>query len=110
GAFICQSQSLNVFMENANAPKLTSMHFHAWRSGLKTGMYYLRTKAATDAIKFTVDKKYKDKPVEVAAQEAAPEAAPEAVVTPKDVTEMTHEEQVAACSIDNGPDCEMCSG
>ncbi len=110
GAFICQSQSLNVFMENANAPKLTSMHFHAWRSGLKTGMYYLRTKAATDAIKFTVDKKYKDKPVEVAVPEAAPEAAPEAVVTPKDVTEMTHEEQVAACSIDNGPDCEMCSG
>ena len=62
GAYICQSQSLNVFMENANAPKLTSMHFHAWRSGLKTGMYYLRTKAATDAIKFTVDKKYKEQP------------------------------------------------
>ena len=108
GAYICQSQSLNVFMENAHAPKLTSMHFHAWRSGLKTGMYYLRTKAATDAIKFTVDKKYKDQPTEV--QEAAPEAAPAAAVAPKDVTEMTHEEQVAACSIDNGPDCEMCSG
>ena len=112
GAFICQSQSLNVFMENANAPKLTSMHFHAWRSGLKTGMYYLRTKAATDAIKFTVDKKYKDKPAETqeAAPQAAPQAAPAAVAAPKDVTEMTHEEQVAACSIDNGPDCEMCSG
>ena len=94
GAYICQSQSLNVFMENANAPKLTSMHFHAWRSGLKTGMYYLRTKAATDAIKFTVDKKYKEQPTEAA----------------KEVTEMTHEEQVAACSIENGPDCEMCSG
>ena len=99
GAFICQSQSLNVFMENASAPKLTSMHFHAWRSGLKTGMYYLRTKAATDAIKFTVDKKYKDQPVEA-----------EAVQEVKDVAEMSHEEQVAACSIDNGPDCEMCSG
>ena len=94
GAYICQSQSLNVFMENANAPKLTSMHFHAWRSGLKTGMYYLRTKAATDAIKFTVDKKYKEQP--------SPEK--------KEVAEMTHEEQVAACSIENGPDCEMCSG
>ena len=103
GAFICQSQSLNVFMENANAPKLTSMHFHAWRSGLKTGMYYLRTKAATDAIKFTVDKKYKDKPVEVKAEEVVNEAV-------KEVAEMSHEEQVAACSIDNGPDCEMCSG
>ena len=99
GAFICQSQSLNVFMENASAPKLTSMHFHAWRSGLKTGMYYLRTKAATDAIKFTVDKKYKDQPVEA-----------EVVQEVKDVAEMSHEEQVAACSIDNGPDCEMCSG
>ena len=56
GAFICQSQSLNVFMENANFAKLTSMHFYGWKKGLKTGMYYLRTKAATDAIKFTVDK------------------------------------------------------
>ena len=97
GAYICQSQSLNVFMENANAPKLTSMHFHAWRAGLKTGMYYLRTKAATDAIKFTVDKKYKEQPAEE-------------VKAVKDVTEMSHDEQVAACSIENGPDCEMCSG
>ncbi|MFM7721717.1 MAG: ribonucleoside-diphosphate reductase subunit alpha, partial [Bacteroidota bacterium] len=56
GAYICQSQSLNVFMENANYGKLTSMHFYAWEKGLKTGMYYLRTKAATDAIKFTVNK------------------------------------------------------
>ena len=60
GAYICQSQSLNVFMENVNNSKLTSMHFHAWKLGLKTGMYYLRTKAAADAIKFTIDKKYKD--------------------------------------------------
>lgn len=57
GAYICQSQSLNIFMENANFAKLTSMHFYGWKKGLKTGMYYLRTKAATDAIKFTVDKK-----------------------------------------------------
>ena len=56
GAYICQSQSLNIFMENANFGKLTSMHFYGWKKGLKTGMYYLRTKAATDAIKFTVDK------------------------------------------------------
>ena len=56
GAFICQSQSLNIFMENANFGKLTSMHFYGWKKGLKTGMYYLRTKAATDAIKFTVQK------------------------------------------------------
>lgn len=55
GAFICQSQSLNLFIAEPNLAKLTSMHFHAWKSGLKTGMYYLRTKAAVDAIKFTVD-------------------------------------------------------
>jgi ribonucleoside-diphosphate reductase alpha subunit len=55
GAFIDQSQSLNVHMTNVNFGKLTSMHFYAWKKGLKTGMYYLRTKAAADAIKFTVD-------------------------------------------------------
>lgn len=52
--FICQTQSLNLFVENPTFAKLTSMHFYAWKRGLKTGMYYLRTKAATEAIKFTV--------------------------------------------------------
>lgn len=102
GAYICQSQSLNVFMENVNTAKLTSMHFYAWKRGLKTGMYYLRTKAATDAIKFTVDKKYKANP---AAATATPEPPR------KSVAEMTDEEQAAlACSIENGENCEMCSG
>ena len=69
GYFIDQSQSLNLFMENANYSKLTSMHFYAWKSGLKTGMYYLRTKAAVDAIKFTLDNtKKKEVPVSVAAE------------------------------------------
>ena len=98
GAYICQSQSLNIFMENVNNSKLTSMHFYAWKKGLKTGMYYLRTKAATDAIKFTVDKKYKEQPQ---GEQAAVAANPD---------EMTYEQQVQACSIENGPDCEMCSG
>jgi ribonucleoside-diphosphate reductase alpha chain len=62
GAYICQSQSLNIFMENANFGKLTSMHFYGWEKGLKTGMYYLRTKAATDAIKFTIDKNVVSEP------------------------------------------------
>jgi ribonucleotide reductase alpha subunit len=90
GAFICQSQSLNIFMENANYAKLTSMHFYGWRKGLKTGMYYLRTKAAADAIKFTVQKELKAVPM----------------------NENVSEEEAAAmaCSIENGPDCEMCSG
>ena len=55
GAFICQSQSLNLFVADANYAKLTSMHFHAWKQGLKTGCYYLRTKAPVMAQKFTVD-------------------------------------------------------
>ena len=103
GAYICQSQSLNVFMENVTNAKLTSMHFHAWRSGLKTGMYYLRTKAATDAIKFTVDKKYKSNPANSATTTVT-------AVTVEEVAAMTPEQQAAACSIDNGPDCEVCSG
>lgn len=122
GAYICQSQSLNIFMENVTNSKLTSMHFYAWKKGLKTGMYYLRTKAATDAIKFTVDKKYKNQSKEEALQ-AAPEAQEGQAATKTAATaataaapagtqpeEMTYEQQVQACSIDNGPDCEMCSG
>jgi len=80
GYFIDQSQSLNLFMENANYSKLTSMHFYAWKSGLKTGMYYLRTKAAVDAIKFTLDNtKKKEIPISVAAEaEVAAATAPSA--------------------------------
>jgi ribonucleoside-diphosphate reductase alpha chain len=65
GYFIDQSQSLNLFMQDANYSKLTSMHFYAWKSGLKTGMYYLRTKSAVNAIQFTVsnNKKEEDKPL-----------------------------------------------
>lgn len=59
GAFICQTQSLNLFVENPTYSKLTSMHFYAWKQGLKTGMYYLRTKAAAEAIKFTVKQQIK---------------------------------------------------
>ncbi len=59
GAFICQTQSMNIHMENATPAKVTSMHFYAWQAGLKTGMYYFRTKAARDAIKFTVNKSTK---------------------------------------------------
>jgi ribonucleoside-diphosphate reductase alpha chain len=77
GYFIDQSQSLNLFMENANFSKLTSMHFYAWKSGLKTGMYYLRTKAAVDAIKFTLDNtKKKEVPVSIAAEAEVLAATP----------------------------------
>jgi ribonucleoside-diphosphate reductase alpha chain len=133
GAYICQSQSLNVFMENVNAGKLTSMHFYAWEKGLKTGMYYLRTKAATDAIKFTVDKKYKDQPTEIEAttvvvdpgvgETTAREREREATMKLKAQPELDlqdtraiNEEELArqqaaiACSLDNPDSCEMCSG
>jgi ribonucleoside-diphosphate reductase alpha chain len=95
GQFIDQSQSLNLFVENANLGKLTSMHFYAWKQGLKTGMYYLRTKSAVDAIKFTVQKQSK--------AQLEPVVAPEV----KEVKEFTPEEQLA-CSIENPDDCEAC--
>lgn len=79
GYFIDQSQSLNLFMENANMAKLTSMHFYAWKSGLKTGMYYLRTKSAVDAIKFTLKKETKSEPI------------PEKVEAPVEVTSLHSE-------------------
>lgn len=90
GAYICQSQSLNLFVENANFAKLTSMHFYAWKKGLKTGMYYLRTKAARDAIKFTVDKNAVAQPTAQQLKEQA--------------------ESEIACSLDNPDACEACSG
>ena len=94
GYFIDQSQSLNLFMENANYGKLTSMHFYAWKSGLKTGMYYLRTKAAVDAIKFTLDNtKNKEIPISVAAEAEVAAATPEAAVAlPVETTPVKQEE------------------
>jgi ribonucleotide reductase alpha subunit len=56
GAYICQSQSLNLFVDSPTTSKLTSMHFYGWKKGLKTGMYYLRSQAATQAVQFTVEK------------------------------------------------------
>jgi len=69
GYFIDQSQSLNLFLEGATMAKLTSMHFYAWKSGLKTGMYYLRTKSAVDAIQFTVSKEKKEEEVPLTPEE-----------------------------------------
>jgi ribonucleoside-diphosphate reductase alpha chain len=106
GYFIDQSQSLNLFMQDANYAKLTSMHFYAWQSGLKTGMYYLRTKAAVDAIKFTLNN---DKKAEPTAQIAEPVAVE--VVAPTENGEMTAEDFKAMVELarNAGPDdCEMC--
>lgn len=89
GAFICQSQSLNLFIQDANFAKLTSMHFYAWKKGLKTGMYYLRTKSAVDAIKFTVEK------------QAEPQIEPLVKTKEEGMAEIT-------CSIDNKDECLAC--
>ena len=69
GAFICQSQSLNLFIQDPTIAKLSSMHFYAWKRGLKTGIYYLRTKSAVQAIKFTVEA-----PAPVASSSLAPQS------------------------------------
>jgi ribonucleoside-diphosphate reductase alpha chain len=86
GYFIDQSQSLNLFMQDANYSKLTSMHFYAWKSGLKTGMYYLRTKSAVNAIQFTISKEKKEE-------------------TPLTATEL---KEMLIASQNNPDDCEMC--
>ena len=103
GAYICQSQSLNIHIQDSNFGKLTSMHFYAWKKGLKTGMYYLRTKAAVDAIKFTVEKQ--------ADTSLEPVVNKDSVNSMKaDLLEKEAAEKAAAlaCSLDNPEGCEMC--
>jgi ribonucleoside-diphosphate reductase alpha chain len=119
GAYICQSQSLNIHLTNPNFGKLTSMHFYAWKKGLKTGMYYLRSTAAADAIKFTLDKTAMSQPAEVS------EPAPVEVVADPVVSYGVAENQQAiryeqsddpyeqkradmSCSLDNPDACEAC--
>ncbi|HAD96830.1 MAG TPA: ribonucleoside-diphosphate reductase subunit alpha [Cryomorphaceae bacterium] len=122
GMFIDQSQSLNLFVENANVGKLTSMHFYAWEKGLKTGMYYLRTKAASDAIKFTVQKQSKaqvepvteSKQTEKIQEKESKDLQKAAAMGEVRVAEMAKAvqtysaEETIACSIDNPDDCEAC--
>ncbi len=130
GYFIDQSQSLNLFLEGATMAKLTSMHFYAWKSGLKTGMYYLRTKSAVDAIKFTLDNSKKKEPVAAETAEVVQAVETEAVVakrkqkatktaekfasqtTPKpEIEPMSAEEMkalIAQAKEAEGDDCLMC--
>jgi len=127
GAFICQSQSLNLFIQDPNFGKLTSMHFYAWEKGLKTGMYYLRTKAAADAIKFTVDHAAIEAPKhpETSKEEnVAPSSDLASDNSPQDLFsvptneskaqefEAESESQMAmaqiTCSLDDPEGCEMC--
>ncbi|MEQ1733997.1 MAG: ribonucleoside-diphosphate reductase subunit alpha [Bacteroidia bacterium] len=128
GAYICQSQSMNLFVENVNAAKLTSMHFYSWEKGLKTGMYYLRTKAATDAIKFTADTsaaalKGTTATTTASTVNAATSAISNTVVTPNATLAQVRIEAYTqnaitnqynqnmdniSCSLDNPDACEAC--
>ena len=113
GYFIDQSQSLNLFMEGATMAKLTSMHFYAWKSGLKTGMYYLRTKSAVDAIKFTVDNKKKSEPVKEKVASATTASAKSGSTKPSNVpveplTPQELKEMLAKSKQSEDDDCLMC--
>jgi ribonucleoside-diphosphate reductase alpha chain len=103
GAFIDQSQSLNVFIDQPNHAKLTSMHFYGWKKGLKTGMYYMRTKAVADAIKFTVSKDT----VSIPKVAATPVANVTTVAKVAEITVADVSDQLS-CSLDNPEGCEMC--
>lgn len=128
GAYICQSQSLNLFVQDANFAKLSSMHFYGWKAGLKTGMYYLRTKAAADAIKFTADASAaNEKPLTVTTVTATTTATE--VLGNEDVLIQERQQQISnerqalleaeaqkaaeiaaqlTCSLDNPDACEAC--
>lgn len=100
GAYIDQSQSLNIHLADTNFGKLTSMHFHGWRIGLKTGMYYLRTKPAANPIQFTVDKQKLQAKTDVDSKE---NIAPSKNQATKDLSDML-------CSLENREACMSCSG
>ncbi len=107
GAFICQSQSLNVFMESPTFAKLSSMHFYAWQKGLKTGMYYLRSKAATDPIKFTLSEKHQQR-FALKALPLAKASGSEDAPTPAMKALSLEEVQGKVCNLDD-PSCTACS-
>jgi ribonucleoside-diphosphate reductase alpha chain len=116
GAFICQSQSLNIHITDPNFGKLTSMHFYAWKKGLKTGMYYLRSTAAADAIKFTLDKTAANQPVHEKAVVTEPTEAYVATKTKakqadlytQPAADYDQKRSDMACSLDNPEACEAC--
>lgn len=117
GAYICQSQSLNIHITDPNFGKLTSMHFYAWKKGLKTGMYYLRSNAATEAIKFTLDKSALQKPEEkeevVAVGErisATTSIGPQQKINYQEANFTDYDQKKAdmSCSLDNPDECEAC--
>jgi ribonucleoside-diphosphate reductase alpha chain len=114
GKFICQSQSLNLFIEGVNAAKLTAAHFHSWKLGLKTGMYYLRTKSAADALTgLGIDmSKYKTAPevkVEPVQIQTVPTPELDKRMSSEDLAKLVENmESGISCSLDNPEDCLAC--
>ena len=120
GKFICQSQSLNLFIEGVNAAKLTAAHFHSWRLGLKTGMYYLRTKSAADALTGLGIDMSKYKSTETKVEPTSVQTPPPVTPTPKreeprmimsseDLAKLAEKmESDIVCSLDNPEDCLSC--
>ncbi|TVR43308.1 MAG: ribonucleoside-diphosphate reductase subunit alpha [Planctomycetota bacterium] len=116
GAFVCQSQSMNIYLQEATFAKLTSMHFYGWQKGLKTGSYYIRQTAARQAQKFTVDAKVEQQQREKRAtyRKAMDFLLESGKATRADLNNLSQDEVIAwaqgACSTDNPEDCIMCSG
>jgi len=102
-AFIDQSQSFNVFMETTTVPKLTSMHFYGWKKGVKTGMYYLRTRPSVDAIKFTLEP---SKPQYNISQVQKPVRTEELAKEPNIELQPTQTQEAFYCTKQEG--CNMC--
>ena len=111
GAFICQSQSLNLFVESPNFGKLSSMHFYGWQRGLKTGIYYLRSKAAVDPIKFTLNEKHQrvgsKTPNSVVTMDVNASPTGSAATTRQQAFDPDTDDTPQVCNLDD-PDCLMC--
>jgi len=111
GAYICQSQSLNLFINDPTAAKMTSMHFYAWKKGLKTGMYYLRSQAAAQAVKFSIDKEHKAMPE--AATIHMHESTVTTTYTDNATTTVANDVEVevipGTCILDENGGCISCS-
>ena len=108
GAYICQSQSLNLFVENATMAKLSSMHFYAWQKGLKTGMYYLRSKAAVEPIKFSLSEKHHRKYVTTGEDQNS--GIPEAPKMSEQVQTKSLDDMTPSMDAASGPVCTMEEG
>lgn len=119
GAFIDQSQSMNIHLAKPSRSSITSMHFYGWKAGLKTGSYYLRTKPAANPIQFTLDKSKLKKSSQTkmsiddtssVVSDTAPSSLPDDDGMGSAINGATNGDAITACSLANGPNCEMCSG